>query len=105
MAPEINSDKSKQEDNEAVRNEGEVTYIVHALAGYSNPQTMKVSGLLKRQPVTVLIDIGNTNNFLDDGIAHQLSILVECCEQFEVKLVDGGTLTCKSKSSKVKLIV
>jgi hypothetical protein len=53
----------------------------------------------------VLIDTGSTNNFLDEGIAQKLSIHVEHCEPFEVKLVDGGTLTCKSKSSNVKLIV
>jgi predicted aspartyl protease len=75
------------------------------LPGYSNPQTMKVNGLLKRQPVTVLIDTGCTNNFLDEGIAQRLVIHVENCEPFEVKIVDGGTLTCKNKSSNVKLIV
>ena len=32
--------------------------IVHAIAGYSNPQTMKVGGLLKQQPITILIDTG-----------------------------------------------
>ncbi|RWV77372.1 hypothetical protein GW17_00061809, partial [Ensete ventricosum] len=40
-------------------------YAVHALAGYSNPQMIKVGGLLKQQPITVLIDTGNTNNFLN----------------------------------------
>ncbi|RZS07130.1 hypothetical protein BHM03_00037910 [Ensete ventricosum] len=41
-------------------------YAVHALAGYSNPQMTKVGGLLKQQPITVLIDTGSTNNFLQD---------------------------------------
>ncbi|RRT38370.1 hypothetical protein B296_00005944 [Ensete ventricosum] len=31
-------------------------YAVHALVGYSNPQMMKVGGLLKQQPITVLIE-------------------------------------------------
>jgi Mg2+/Co2+ transporter CorC len=47
IVPEIDSDESNQEDNEVVNDEGEVAYIVHALAGYSNPQTTKVNGLLK----------------------------------------------------------
>jgi hypothetical protein len=105
MVPEIHSDESEHEDNTLDTNEDEVTYTVHALAVYSNPQTMKVSGFLKCQPVTMLIDTGSTNNFLDEGIAKKLSVLVEPCEQFEVKLVDGGTLTCKSKCSNVKLVV
>jgi hypothetical protein len=78
---------------------------VHALAGYSNPQTMKVSGYLKRQSVTVLIDTGSTNNFLDEDVAKRLSIPVEPCDQFEVKLADGRTLTCQGKCSRAKLLV
>jgi hypothetical protein len=30
---------------------------------------------------------------------------VEPCEQFEAKLANGGTLTCKSKCSNIKLVV
>jgi len=82
-----------------------VTYTVHALAGYSNPQTMKVNGLLNRQQVIVLIDTGSTNNFLDESIANKFSITTEDCEPFEVTLADEGTLTCKSKYSNVKLAV
>jgi hypothetical protein len=48
MALEINSDESEQEGNTLDNNEDEVTYTVRALVGYSNPQTMKVRGLLKR---------------------------------------------------------
>lgn len=95
MVPAIDSDESDQEDNEAVDDEGEVAYIVHALASYLNPQTIKVSGLLKCQPFIVLIDTGSTNNILDEGIAQRVSILAERCEQFEVKLADGKTLTCQ----------
>jgi hypothetical protein len=79
-----------------------MTAIVYALAGYSNPQTIKVSGYLKRQPVTVLI---YTNNFLDEDIAKRLFILVEPCNQFEVKLANGRTLTCQGKCSRAKLLV
>lgn len=55
--------------------------------------------------VMVLIDIGNTNNFLDEGIAQKLSMPMEPCERFEIKLAYGSTLTCKSKCSNVKLVV
>ena len=105
VVEQVDSEESEQEDNEDVSDEGEVTCTVHALADYSNPQTIKASGLLKRQLVTVLIDTSSTNNFLDEGIAQKLSTHVEHCEPFEVKLANGGTLTCKSMSSNVKLIV
>jgi hypothetical protein len=95
VVEQVDSEESKQEDNDDVGDVGEVTCIVHALVGYSNPQTMKVSGILKSQPVTELIDTGSTNNFLDEGIAQKLSIHVEHCEPFEVKLADGGTSLAK----------
>ena len=53
----------EEEDAEEEPQPTEVT--VHTLAGYSNPQTMKVGGLLKQQPITVLIDTGSSNNFLN----------------------------------------
>ncbi|RRT73120.1 hypothetical protein B296_00009941 [Ensete ventricosum] len=37
--------------------------------GYSNPQKMKVGGLLKQQPIAVLVDTGSTNNFLNIKVA------------------------------------
>jgi hypothetical protein len=58
---------------------------------------MKVNGFLKRQEVTILIETGSTNNFLDDNIAQKFSMPMENCEPFEVTLADMGTLTCKSK--------
>lgn len=84
----MDNEESDSEDKGAYGNEDEVAYTVHALAGYSNPQTMIINGFLKYQPVIVLIDLGSTNYILDEGICKRLSILVEHCEQFKVKLTD-----------------
>ena len=37
----------------------------HAIAGTDHPQTIRVIGKLKNKHVTVLIDGGNTHNFID----------------------------------------
>ena len=42
---------------------------VHALAGLSAPQTMKIVGYMKKKKVIVLIDSGSTHNFIDKKIA------------------------------------
>jgi predicted aspartyl protease len=106
MEQEVDSGKVVREDDEPIGgDDDEVTYIVHALVDYSHPQTMKVNGFLKCQQVTILIDTGSTNNFLDESIAQNFSIPTEDCEPFEVTLVDGGTFTCNSKCSNVKLAV
>ncbi|RZS15486.1 hypothetical protein BHM03_00047310 [Ensete ventricosum] len=52
-------------------------YLVHTLASYSNPQTMKVGGLLKQQSITVLIDTCSTNNFLNSKVAACLALQIE----------------------------
>ncbi|RWW53907.1 hypothetical protein BHE74_00039551 [Ensete ventricosum] len=70
------SEEALEPKEEAMEEESQPTdYAVHALAGYSNPQTMKVGGLLKEQPITVLIDTGSTNNFLICKLIRQVSHL------------------------------
>ena len=57
----------KEENAEEEPQLTEVT--VHALAGYSNPQMMKVGGLHKQQLITIFIDTGSTNNILNSKVA------------------------------------
>ncbi|CAL9098549.1 unnamed protein product [Musa textilis] len=58
-------------DNEGmnfVKDVEPITHTVHVLVDYSNPQTMKAEGILEHQPITVLIDTGSTNNFMDSKV-------------------------------------
>ena len=71
-----------------------ITHTVHALAGYTNPQTMKIGGTLKHQPVTILIDTDSTNNFMDRKVTAQLAHHIEGCDIFKA---DGWILTYDSK--------
>ncbi|RZR95882.1 hypothetical protein BHM03_00024782 [Ensete ventricosum] len=52
-------------------------YVVDTLAGYSNSQMMKVEGLLKQQPISILIDTGNTKNFLNSKVTACLALQIE----------------------------
>ena len=62
-------EKSLKHEEEDAEEESQPTEVmVHALAGYSNPQTMKVRGLFKQQPIIVLIDTDSTNNFLNSKV-------------------------------------
>ncbi|RWV90138.1 hypothetical protein GW17_00047682 [Ensete ventricosum] len=63
------SEESLEPEDEATEEEPQLAdYAVDTLADYSNPQTMKVGGLLKQQPITILIDTGSTNNFLNSKV-------------------------------------
>ncbi|RWW84079.1 hypothetical protein BHE74_00007332 [Ensete ventricosum] len=63
--------------------------MMHALAGYSNLQMMKVGGLLKQQPITVLIDIGSTNNFMNRKDVARMTLHIEDRSRFDVKVADS----------------
>ncbi|RWW54830.1 hypothetical protein BHE74_00038567 [Ensete ventricosum] len=80
-------------------------YAVYALAGYSNPQTMKVGGLLKQQPITILIDTGSTKNFLNSKVSLCLALQIEGCNKFDVKVADGLILNCGQRCPWVKLLL
>ncbi|RZS21607.1 hypothetical protein BHM03_00054264, partial [Ensete ventricosum] len=72
------SEEALELKEEAIEEESQpADYAVHALAGYSNSQTMKVGGLLKQQPITVLIDTSSTNNFLNSKVATHLALQIE----------------------------
>ncbi|RRT43090.1 hypothetical protein B296_00018728 [Ensete ventricosum] len=55
-------------------------------------ETMKVGGLLKQQPITILIDKGSTNNFLNSKVAARIALHIEDYSKFDVKLVNGRIL-------------
>ena len=49
------------------------TLSIHALAGISTPQTLKVEGYIKKEKVIILIDSGSTHNFINKKLADQLN--------------------------------
>lgn len=63
-------------DEKDVDNDGSVepiTHTIHTQHIYFNPQTMKIEGFLKHQPTTILIDIDNVSNFLDNKVVGMLA--------------------------------
>ena len=63
-------------------------HVVHVLAKYSNPQTMKVEELLKCQSVTILIDTSSTNNFIDSKVVVRLAYHIKRYDKFKVKVAN-----------------
>ena len=42
---------------------------VHAIAGATSHQTMRIRGNIKKKAIVILIDYGSTHNFLDVTVA------------------------------------
>ncbi|RZR85092.1 hypothetical protein BHM03_00012022 [Ensete ventricosum] len=100
------SEEALEPKEEAMEEESQLAnYAVHALAGYSNPQKMKVEGLLKQQFITVLIDTGSTNNFLNSKVATHLALQIEGCNKFDVKVADGRIFNYDQRCPWVKLLL
>ena len=100
------SEESLECEEEDAEEEPQLTKVtVHALAGYSNLQTMKVGGLLKQQSITVLIDTDSTNNFINSNVAVQMALPIKNCSRFDVKVTDGWILKYDRRRPQVKLLL
>ncbi|XP_074327867.1 uncharacterized protein LOC141665786 [Apium graveolens] len=104
---EVPSELINEEVEEFVGNEdlsGEVfvnteqlePYIsVNALAGNQNFQTMRLKGISTRNSVHILVDSGNTHNFLDFAFAKKLGCKLEEVTAQAVTVADGNSIVCK----------
>jgi hypothetical protein len=75
----------------------------NALAGIITPQTLKIEGYIKKNKVIVLIDSGSTHNFIHYKLAKDLNCFVYLVPEFQVMIVDGGTINCSEKCNKINL--
>ena len=73
------------------------TISYHALVGINTPQALKIEGSIKKKEVTVLIDSGNTHNFIHYKVVEYLNCFVYLASKFQVMIVDGGTINCSRK--------
>ncbi|RWW51561.1 hypothetical protein BHE74_00042090 [Ensete ventricosum] len=100
------SKESLEPEDEAMGKEPQpADYTVYVLADYSNPQKMKVGGLLEQQPIIVLIDMGSTNNFLNSKVTTRMALQIEGCNKFDVKVANGRILNCDQRCPQVKLLL
>ena len=73
------------------------------MAGISTPQTLKIEGYIKKKKVIVLIDSGSSHNFIHYKIAKDLNCFAYPMLEFQVMIVDGGTINCSGKYNKINL--
>ncbi|XP_052204119.1 uncharacterized protein LOC127809399 [Diospyros lotus] len=76
---------------------------LHALAGSSGPQTMRVTAMLRNREVSLLIDNGSTHNFISTRIAQRLQIPITHIDSFHVRVASGEKLTCTQQCKGVNL--
>jgi len=74
--PPLEEHEALEEDHQKDNVSDEPVISLHALAGISSPQTLKIRGFLKHHPVVVLIDSGSTHNFIHQKVAEAVHCFV-----------------------------
>eukprot|EP00253_Pinus_taeda_P005714 PITA_05714 len=101
--PLLEEHEPLEEDNQQNNVSDEPVISLHALAGISSPQTLKIRGFIKHHPVVVLIDSGSTHNFIHQKVAEAVHCFVRAISNFQVQIADGGTMKCEGRCENVKL--
>eukprot|EP00253_Pinus_taeda_P019183 PITA_19183 len=101
--PPLEEHEPLEEDNRQDIVSDEPVISLHALAGISSPQTLKIRGFIKHRPVVVLIDTGSTHNFIHQKVAETVHFFVQVVSNFQVQIADGGTMKCEGRCENFKL--
>jgi hypothetical protein len=91
------NDMSDLLDNDTLR------ISLAAITGINQPQTLKLKGHIKKNNVTVLIDTGSTNNFININVTRNLKLFVYPVTDMKVMVADGKKIENVGKCHKVKL--
>lgn len=68
---------------------------MQAFSGTFNPRTIRLIGWVQGRPLSVLIDSGNTHNFIQELVVTRLGFEVEVLFAFKVFIGSGEYLICK----------
>eukprot|EP00253_Pinus_taeda_P012985 PITA_12985 len=101
--PPLEEHELLEENNQQDNVSDEPVISLHALAGISSPQTLKIRGFIKHRPVVVLIDSGSTDNFIHQKVVEIVHCFVRAVSNFHVQIVDRGTMKCEGRCENVKL--
>ena len=81
-APPLEDPEEEEEDNQQNNVPEEPVISLHALAGISSPQTLKIRGFIKHRPVVVLIDSGSTHNFIHQRVVEAMHYFIRVVSNF-----------------------
>ncbi|XP_027060831.1 uncharacterized protein [Coffea arabica] len=71
-----------------------VEMAIHALTGKMTYNTIKLQGLFKGTPLSILVDGGSTHSFVKNTVAQLFPEMVQTIKPFKVKVANGEYLTC-----------
>lgn len=82
---------------------GEIEITLRTILGFTSKGIMKLQGIVKERERIILIDSDATYNFIHQGVAKKLSLLMEGKTKFGVTICDGTALEGKGICKRVKV--
>jgi hypothetical protein len=67
---------------------------LNALTGFSAPQTLNIIGYIKNRKVIILIDSGNTHDFIHHRITLETHCYIHAANKFQIIIANGGSIKC-----------
>jgi hypothetical protein len=83
--------------------EAEPVISLNALTGFSTPQTLKLISYIKNRKVIILVDSGNTHNFIHRHIAQEPHCYIHVVNNFQIMIANGGSMKCGGRCENVCL--
>ena len=74
--------------------EVEPLILLNALTGFSAPQTLKLIGYIKHRKFIILVDSGNTHNFIHHCLAQEFNCYIHVVNNFQIMVSNGGSMKC-----------
>jgi hypothetical protein len=76
---------------------------LNALTRFSAPQTLKLIDYIKHRKVIILVDSGNTHNFIHRRIAQETHCYIHAVNNFQIMIANGGSMKCGGRCKNVRL--
>jgi hypothetical protein len=76
---------------------------LNALTSFSAPQTLKLIGYTKNRKVIILIDSGNTHNFIHCCISQETHFYIHALNNFQIMIANGGSMKFGGRCENVHL--
>ena len=69
--------------------------FLNALIGFFSPQTLELIGYFKHMKFIILVDSGNTLNFIHCRRAQEFNGYIHVVNNFQIMIVNGGSMKCR----------
>jgi hypothetical protein len=67
---------------------------LNAFTSFFAPQTLKLIDYIKHRKVIIVVDSGNTHNFIHCRIAQEIHCYIHPINNFQIMIANGGSMKC-----------